>query len=63
MTTQESIYEMPRIKALAMAERLATNTHSKRVRHLLWLEAVKVEQIKRGQRSQMSYRRTAKKSA
>ena len=63
MNTQENIYEMPHIKAIALAEQQTTDPRMKREFHALWLEAIKAEQMKRGQRSQMSYRRPAKKGA
>jgi hypothetical protein len=63
MNTQENIYEMPHIKAIALAEQQTTDPRMKRELHALWLKAIKAEQMKRGQRSQMSYRRTAKKGA
>lgn len=61
MTTQ-SIYEVPHIKELWLAERAETDPDRKRALHRDWCIAVKCEQIHRGQRTKMTYRRQ-KKSA
>lgn len=52
-----NIYEVPAIKQLVEAERLATDPAIKKQLRLDLLNAIKVEQIKRGQRTRMTYRK------
>lgn len=53
-----SVYAMPHIVALRELELSETDPVRKRQRHEEWLNAIKIEQIARGQRTQMTYRRS-----
>jgi hypothetical protein len=46
-----SIYDIPHIKSLMIAERNETDPENKRLLHNAMLKAMKEEQIKRGQRT------------
>jgi hypothetical protein len=53
---QPNIYALPHIAALRTAELNETDCNRKNDLHAAWLQAIKLEQIKRGQRTKMSYR-------
>lgn len=55
-----SVYALPHIVALRELELSETDPVRKRQRHEEWLNAIKIEQIARGQRTQMTYRKSAK---
>ena len=57
---KDSIYEMPHIKVLQIAEINAKDASTKQELHGLWLIAIKKEQIKRGQRTKFTYRNVSK---
>lgn len=52
-----SIYDIPAIKQLMEAERTATDPAIKKQLCLDLLNAIKVAQIERGQRTRMTYRK------
>lgn len=52
-----SIYDIPAIKQLIEAERLATDPAIKKQLRLDLLNAIKVAQVERGQRTRMTYRK------
>ena len=51
-----SIYELPQIRALMLAEQGATDPDVKRAIHNEMLRQIKIEQVLRGQRSRMDYK-------
>lgn len=55
-TNKPNILDIPHIKALAEAEKFATDEIIKMELHKQWLLAIKAEQVARGQRTKMTYR-------
>lgn len=56
-TNQPNIYDIPEIKALMDAERSATDPDTKRELHNQFVRLVKIEQMRRGQRTKITYRK------
>jgi len=60
MNQLPSLYSIPEIAALMQAEREATDQAVKIRIHNEWTRLMKIEQIKRGQRTKWTYRKSSK---
>jgi hypothetical protein len=60
MNQLPSLYSIPEIASLMRAEREATDPALKVRLHNEWTRLMKIEQIKRGQRTKWTYRKSSK---